>query len=728
MAEEIRVRSGEHASFSRLVITFAEPTEWSFGRDATGYEFQAARADVTLDLSAIFTRIPRNRIKDVSALGSNGFRIEMDCACHSESFEISPGKVVIDIKDGTEGETAPQLAVKTAQAADVRPQELANLAGLGGLAVRQPLPVLGAEMAVEEPMKPSNSEDTPVASSEAEFRSILVQELGRAAMQGLVEADIDIANNAQAAGEEPPTAPAPISAKPPRPPQAPGIRIETVVDRDLPDISALQTAQGSSCHPDAFFDLTAWRGTGSPAELIVRFRNGLIGEFDRIDHAQLDGLIQTYLALGFGLEVLTLLEEFPRDGAKYQVAKAMAHIVDHDLPPVGNALAGHLACDSDVALWAVLAREQLPRGEFVNTVAVGAAFSALPIDMRRHLADPLAERFLAVGNTEVVARIHAAVDRAPGPHGPHVDLMKARVDLAEGRTDAASANLESIVSADVPVSPEALALLLEQRNARGEPASAHELGNAEALAFEYGGTEIGARLLRDWTISNAFSGRFSAAFAQMAVAPDAQKQGLAEALWDPLTRLSDDSTFLGHALYLHRSGLATGISPEGRLALADRLNNLGFADEASQILGPVSVDETDDMRLVRAQIAIAQKDAQLAMRHVAGLTGTKAAAVRGNAQATLGNLEQAISAYRNGDIDDKASAAAWQTGDWAVVEQIGTDLQKRFVQFQANTQVTVDRVFVAGTVPNLAELGDLASDAEQARKLLKKMLSTPAGG
>lgn len=737
LAEDVRVRSGEHPTFSRLVIAFDEPTEWQIGKDAAGYEFRALRPEVNFDISGVFSKIPRKRISDIVRVEGNVLRINVACACHSESFEISPGKIVIDIKNGTDGETAPAMVAERVETPAPEPEapkekvENAKTVAAASTfaAQRDVLPFLGAPPAAPEPEEIVEQDVTPEPSPDtAALRSILVQEIGRAAMQGLVEADIAL--------PKPPVqqaAPEPVAAerkapKPAKPPQAPGLRVETAVDRDLPDtVPRRQTSQGSRCYPDRYFDLDGWRGDGPAMSLLAQHRTQLLGEFDKVNKKHLNHLIESYISLGFGREAMMLAHEFKLSGDRAAVFDVLAHIVDGEAPIQGNVLEDQLACGSDVAMWAVLSRPSLPRGEFVNTDAVSAAFSELPLGMRRHLGDPLAERFLNAGDTDTVARLFAAVDRAPGDHGPAFDLMTARIDVAEGRSGDADRILGDIVNQDVPMSPEALALRLERRNAESKAASDADLGNAEALAFEQAGTEIGSRLLRAWTISNAYSGQFGAAFAQLAVAPDDQKQGLSQALWDPLVRFAPDADFLSHAFYLIETGLAPGLPDDARLAVAQRISTLGFQAQALQALGAANPDEAEGPRLLRAKIALIGSDPKSALRHLAGLRGTKADALRAEAYVGLADLPRAVALYQAAELPEQASATAWKIGDWNRVAETGSPLQQGFAALQTVEVSQAENALAAQDVSTLASLQSLATESSDARKLLAKMLKSQSG-
>lgn len=119
-AETVRVLSGEHPGFTRLAIVFAEPTDWQFGRvDQTGeqaangvsrdpvYEIRLERDNVALDISDVFSKIPRTRLAALSVPGERRLRLAVAPGHRAVPFELRAGVVVIDIRPGLPPEGSP---------------------------------------------------------------------------------------------------------------------------------------------------------------------------------------------------------------------------------------------------------------------------------------------------------------------------------------------------------------------------------------------------------------------------------------------------------------------------------------------------------------------------------------------------------------------------------------------------------------------------------------------
>lgn len=154
VAETIGVRSGEHADFSRLLLQFKAPQEWSFGRVDGGFEFRAAREEVTFGLDRVFDLIPRRRVQDVRDLGDGRLFIAVDCDCHVDAFALARGQVVLDFKSGPPPSTPSPFEARLKAPDGGSPEGSAGLASLrrpDPASLRAGLPLFIAAGAVAEP-------------------------------------------------------------------------------------------------------------------------------------------------------------------------------------------------------------------------------------------------------------------------------------------------------------------------------------------------------------------------------------------------------------------------------------------------------------------------------------------------------------------------------------------------------------------------------------------------
>ncbi|MHC0051976.1 hypothetical protein [Actibacterium sp. D379-3] len=720
-AETVRVRSGEHPDFSRLVFTFDAPTSWSLERRGDGYDLVLNRPDVRIDLSQVFRFIPRTRLRDISfdASGLRG-RLTVTCPCHAEAFEIGPGKLVIDIKDGLNPDENRREASKPApDAIETRPLP-ENL-------MRPPLRVIGdftgPAPAPVPPATPPIKERQADAARVAALQEVLLKELSRASAQGLVKPDIaplPISTNAA-----PPVLkmrPAPPDSVPP--PGSPGLTVETSVDRARSAIfAAASTDQGTACQPAHHFDVVGWGRDEHPAVLIAEARNGIVGEFDKVDPKVLRRLVTTYLYLGFGAEAQAAMRGFGVEPADAGFLSVLAQIMDDGHVDTGLLPQDQLGCDAPVALWAALARSTLPRGVEINQTAILRAFSTLPIHLRRHLGPGLAGRFLTIDDHETATGIRNAIARAPGDHGSGVALMEAQIELAHGiRPEAA---LKDIVARDDPASVEALLLLTEARLADGLAPASSDVIAAAALAFEHRETAFGARLERVSVLGDARNGAFETGFAKLGRLDETQSAPLRAEFLEIFNASATDADFLRHAYALLPADTRPEMGDAVAISIAQRFLALGFPQEAQAMLPPHGGAESDNLRLLRARLAHIQGNAAEQLRNLAGLAGTEAEQMRGDAYAALGNSEAAADHYMTAGAAAQLADLAWQSGDWARVADLGSAEQQRFAAAYLRRAEDAD-VDAAQGEPSLAYTQVLLQRSAAARDILQGLLADPA--
>ncbi len=99
-AQAVRVYSGEHPGFSRLVVAFRERVDWTIGRVEGGFEFRSDAQTARFLLGTVFDLIPHDRIRSIRDLGDGRLFLEVSCTCHADAFQLPRGEVVLDIKDG----------------------------------------------------------------------------------------------------------------------------------------------------------------------------------------------------------------------------------------------------------------------------------------------------------------------------------------------------------------------------------------------------------------------------------------------------------------------------------------------------------------------------------------------------------------------------------------------------------------------------------------------------
>ena len=103
LSQTVKIRSGNHPDFARLVLPFAAPSKWRLGRDGKDYVLVISGDGIELDASEVYRLIPQDRVAavQVSEAGT-ALRITPGCDCHVNAFSPPSGVLVIDVAEGEE--------------------------------------------------------------------------------------------------------------------------------------------------------------------------------------------------------------------------------------------------------------------------------------------------------------------------------------------------------------------------------------------------------------------------------------------------------------------------------------------------------------------------------------------------------------------------------------------------------------------------------------------------
>jgi hypothetical protein len=763
--ETVSVRSGEHDGFSRLVLPMEKPAPWQFGRTLDGYELRLGRTGVTFDVSGVFDRIPRLRLADLgtSAEGTR-LTLQLSCACHAEVFEFRPNILVIDIRPGPPPANSPferpletDDQVRAGAAAPLPPRlhprpsqdmpvydwranapafsptrkvavNAAPAADPIAAAMAPPTAAATRPVISGSGLPPVKAPDPRLTAAATE----LVQQLGRAASQGLLSAD------PQAFAPDLPTAPAspppPVTRLPQEnPPQglvlpATRLRAQTALDREvLIGRVAPVTPSGGVCLPDSLFDIRRWGDDRSASLQIEAKRTALVGEFDRASVADVGALMRLYLYLGFGSEARALPGGMRVEVPDGDIFATLGDIMDQGRARNPGRLAGQAGCSGAVALWSVLADPAIAPGEAVDAGAVVRSFSALPLSLRRLLGPGLSQRFLEHGDLATARAIRDAITRAPGEAGQAVDLLGARIDLADGKTAPAEATIRRVAATDGPTSPDALVMLVDARVSSGGSVDSATIESIAALAHQFRGTVPGRSLARAHLLALGLSGDFDSAFRELVTLRatlDAGATG-ADTLWALLADRGSDEALLRHALNVRDAPEATR---KTHVTLAKRLIDLGFPGEGQAWLAPL-VPPTDPERLLAAHARLALGDAAGVTEILDGMSSTEAGGLRAAAAAQGGNHSAAEAAYLAAGATADAGREAWRAGDLPTVRTIGRADQQAAVDVAAlgshaaSGSLVVDSAGPPPTIGPLAQARALVDGSVKARGVLQALLA-----
>jgi hypothetical protein len=615
----VAVRTGEHGGFTRVVIPFVAARAWRFGRVSGGYALDPGPGSGAFVLDGAFDRIARTRL---GGLREAQGRLELDiaCTCHATAVAHRGTWVVVDIFDGpappgSPFETAldrPRPAPAPGVLAGDRPAWARSGPAPGWslptTAVPQGEPMPATAGAADTPAPPDAAD--PGLSGE----TALIRDMARAMAQGLLSPAVD---PLPALPVDPPPAPA-QSPPPPAPTDSQNhlrILAESSIDRDSvrrPSHRGVSPT-GRACLPDSDVAVADWGGPAAAATDLAARRNALLGEFDIVDPGALRALARYQIHLGFGAEAAATLALLP--SGPDPVLLELARLVDRD--PGGPTFDSQHDCPGSVALWAVLAASRPEVTSRADRPAVLAAFSALPLHLRRHLAPGLADLFLAAGDPAGAGAVRNALARAPGSHGSVLDLVEARIDMDGAGAGAAASRLHRVLPEAGAAAPEVMVSLLHAGLAAGT-ATEPQGHVAEALAFELRDTATGQELARLAVEAALAAGAPDRAVEMLdrSGLPDDQVAALRVAIARRIVAMSDDLAFLQTHFALAGRLLDHDLPPDVTRETSRRLRQLGF--EAPSTAFPADPPETGTGEGMRPGPVVQADDRAAAARDLPG--------------------------------------------------------------------------------------------------------------
>jgi hypothetical protein len=712
MAAPAKVRSGEHEGFSRLVIEGGAQGEWRLRRTSEGYVFRSADPDARYDIARVFDLIPRRRIADLHGDSGGGLELVVSCDCHAMAFATSQKSLVIDVLDGPPDEGSPferadrspegkaDDVIAAIQAPpsvnpfafpavtpdahlDLYWNQTERAATLEGAAELPTATEAGKPSgSTPQTRRESHATDTPPPSSDPlqpgnraeEMHRTLLEQLSRAASQGLVGFDVPQSNPQE---QEP--HPSHDDAEKSAPAEMPvnkdedaiPLRIETSIDRDA-IFTAPRTelsADGDVCPPDALFAVGDWGDDRPVALQLAAARDGLVGEFDRADQEKVTALAKLYLHIGFGAEARMTLASFSVDGNETRWLGLLARIEDGE--PAGEpSLAKLTDCDGTVALWALLGSEGPLSQSDLNDAAIQRSFSELPIHLRRQLGPQIIERLIAAGATTTASGVRNAILRAGGEEELALSVASAALAIEAGDPIAGLGALEAMARGNGPAAEDALVRAIRLRLDRGEAVPPELAANAGALAYEQRYSARGPELAVLQVLALASTGDFTSAFAAEARWDDAFPRELrATTLLRLFARLASDGDewSLLHHYFTNRARLMeSGPDILLRLSLSERLASAGFQAAAAKLLHG-EAETTERGRLILARNALAEADPTNALELISTAKGAEAARLRAEALVEVGQPEKAKQQFRAAGDAEGAARAAWLAGSWPEV-------------------------------------------------------------
>jgi hypothetical protein len=557
-AQIVKVTSGEHTNFTRLVLALPDPTEWRLGRTVQGYEVKLQNAEARYNLESAFDFIPRDRLNGIYADPVTGqLQLTIGCACHAIAFQLNAETVVIDIRDGVAPETSafefglndetfPPLLGQSGQLQRprARPDDSIGQQDYDWLDVVPEGPTAEMDPSIKLPN-----------STTISMREQLVGQLAAGAARSVVDL----------------TLPSEVLEGPIRSEleQITQIRVNETIGLRAGPVRQEESdlvANGSDCRSDEELDLNQW----SETDQLTGIHLGLVGEFDEPQEDVVLAAVKKYLFFGFGAEARSLLMAFGQDIKDAEMLIEMSYLLDGDASRIRKSFLGMTGCDSPAAMWAFLSEDE-PIDREVNFRAIKRTFSALPAHIRQFFGPQIAEKLLAMGRSDDAMEISHAMGRSTkGDHRP-TELVEAKVMLESGNANPAVEHIENILKDPGYLRVEALVQLVHAQIAANLPVDARTADSLAAMIDEFEGHTFQAEIIQAHRLALAASNQFAAALTDQ----DSDDR-VDPRIWDLLSLYGSDDNVLELAITPKGDDIPALTAER----IATRLANLGFPDQA----------------------------------------------------------------------------------------------------------------------------------------------------
>lgn len=660
-AEVVRVRSGEHGAFTRVVFDFEVLPELIVTNTAQKVEIQLPKRVQKLDTSGLFDKITTERIKGAQIEGDM-IALHLSCDCKIERSEYGES-LVIDVFDS--GEVAASLPLVFA------------------LPSPKDTPKIGFEIA---PQKPANSA----------LRDSLARGLARAASQGLVDPSNDL------------TGPSPddgVQFEKPDGMPASSVGVRTSIDEAVSENFNLGSPTEKSCAlPDApwpFINTSAgFQNALSDARRVSESKSGT--QFD----ATL--IAQTYVSFGLGAEAIQALQN--DETTHRMILISVGETLDYG---TSNKWPDDLSISCSPAITSMKLVSDIEQGKKASKEALRAAFVAaisMPEYVQERMLPALADGARTLGYTELGREVLAAAQSLGSDEIPTLKQVEIGFTPSGDIADQA----DEVIANNSEQSPAALSGKIEKMMESGLTIDPSDELILQSYLTQFKTSEQGQDLRVLAARVALYQGRLREGLSRA--------QSLDLALEDHVDVLAPgfektkDSAFLRVFSSQDHHRPPQIEDAETRQYIAQRLFDLGFFE--ASLKWADDNENSNQGVILRANALLKMGDALSARRMVLGVEGEEAANIRLEAQLKSGDLKRAQQTAKGLPYDERLlrRLGAWQDmvsqgDDPAPVSSLSSF---KFAQSNADGAPTLQRgeEFVQSSVQLRSLVGQILKGSE----------------
>jgi hypothetical protein len=477
----IKVQSGEHGSFTRLVVYLPESVTWNISSQPSEARMIIAEWEEGFDLSNVFKKIGTDRIKSLASTDSE-LIITFACDCSVVSNMLEKGFVQLDVFvadipkpiQRPRSEVVEQVEIPESKTDEM---EIWNL------------PRNEIEFGVLERLA---TETTQVAVDA--FGQSLIEEIAKSATVERLNTDGDAGRTQRT--------------------EIQSFRSETDLIEilqnrarfsDSSDVFPTDRSNTSetSCENAGLLLVSKWAAAGAFSKQLSILRRALVSEeMKKVEIAKTD-LAKFYLHFGLGPEAIAVLDSASVSDLN-TLLNDFGQQLNSDFKISKSRLHSFQRCKGETGFWAVLASDLSFKVDDEKEKDLLSVFQSLPQHLKIISARKLVEIFRA-NNLDLAAEVVKNSLERQGPDGDQGGSSSSDEIEIE---NLSRRQLEAIVSENGVNSPMAMALLLEGNIEANTDTNPDELDLASAFAFQLQETDIAKRLGGAIILANFLNGNF----------------------------------------------------------------------------------------------------------------------------------------------------------------------------------------------------------------------------
>ncbi|WP_420861739.1 hypothetical protein [Algirhabdus cladophorae] len=582
-AQTVTIRSGDHASFTRLVLTVGDQQRWSLDKSENGFVLVNPSFEGDFDLSGIFERIQRTRLNDLSIAPSGLLELQLNCPCYGDIFPYGSTQIVVDIIDGPAPEDWSGPTFVNADTDQVPVEEDEE-------EIPQ-LPVIFSTQVAKSAPKPVlppilQPEFEQIEEITEEMQTQLLGQLAQAAAQGLLSPNqtevASVPTNAPSNEdiEEDSIALNLIQDSPE--PSNLGIAARTSFD-ELADLlsPSLGGQIDTVCRPTFDHKLSQWTFGSDFNDGLGRVRmNQARPNQDPLTSDKKD-IIRHYLYYGFGAEASALLKGEKESTSESQFLSEIAALLDNPQTYNSTYFLQYSDCVGELGLWAFLSNAKGAKSIKMSAKNLAQIKQKLPLHLQTHLGAVWVQRLREAGLTDLAITATKVVESLSIRPSNDLNMQSALIALDQDQDDQAEVLFEEIANSTDSIAADGFIEMLKIQIEQGGIPKPEQITLLDAYSRENVDADRGKTLSELAALARVMSGDISDGLQRYSGLGLSQKK--LDRDMQLVVQHSSQQSVISLAQQISLAPNENGLPQADRSTLIERVRSYGFDALAGQL-------------------------------------------------------------------------------------------------------------------------------------------------